>query len=81
MTITIEEPIDVITKFQHGEIVPMRIKWGERVYNVQKITSRWFFREGDFKEYFFALIVTGDRQMEIHLDTRDMSWELNKIEE
>ena len=80
MTVTINEPIDVLTKFHNGQIVPLRIKWGERVYNVEKTTGSWFFREGDFKEYFFSVIVTGDRVMEVHLDTRDMAWTLDRID-
>lgn len=77
---TINDSIDVLTRFQHGQIVPLRVRWDDRIFNVDRITGRWLYREGDFKEYFFSLLVTGDRLMEIHLDTRDMSWTLDKID-
>ena len=80
MTIAINESVDVLTKFLHGQIVPLKIKWNERVYLIEKITSRWEFRNGDFKEYCFSVLTTGNRLMEIHLDTRDMTWNLDKID-
>ncbi|HNT33757.1 MAG TPA: hypothetical protein PKH07_02040 [bacterium] len=81
MNQALHEPIEVLTKFQHGQIVPLRIRWNDRVYNVEKITGNWFHRDGDFKEYFFAALVTGNRLVEIHLDTRDMRWTLDRIDE
>ena len=75
----IGEPIEVIGKFQQGRIVPMRLRWQGRVYNVERITAHWVYSEGNHKEYHFALLTNQSDVWEVRLDGRTLCWTLQRI--
>lgn len=75
----IDEPIDVIGKFHQGRIVPMRLRWKGRVYEVTQITGSWVYSEDQHKEYYFSLLTSERDLWEIRLDGRTMSWTLQRI--
>jgi hypothetical protein len=75
----IEEPIDVIGKFQQGRIIPLRVRWQGRVYEVDRITGSWVYSEGNHKEYYFSFLANQSDVWEIRLDGRTMCWSLQRI--
>jgi len=75
----IDEPIDVIGKFMGGRIVPMRLRWQGRVYEVDQITGSWVYSESNHKEYHFALLTKQRDAWEIRFDGRTLCWTLQRI--
>jgi hypothetical protein len=73
------ERIDVVGVFRDNGVRPLRIRWRKTVYPVERITGAWTFREGDHKEYHFSVIIPGGVILEICLDTRDMTWSLERF--
>lgn len=75
----IGEPIDVIGKFQQGRVIPMRLRWQGRVYNVSRITGSWVYSENSHKEYHYALTTNQKDMWEIRMDGRTLCWTLQRI--
>ena len=73
------EPIDVISVFQHGKMRPVKFKWNERVYKVDKINGGWVSDEGSNRYYHFSVAAGGPDCFELCFDLRNLSWELTRV--
>jgi len=74
----LDEPIRVRADFSAGSVTPRAFKRGTQVLHVTKVNARWEDREGRFKRYHFSVEAAGNL-FELHLDSRDMSWRLDRV--
>lgn len=75
---TLDEPIKVRADFKQGVIQPLAFKRNGRVWRIQKINARWEDRRQRLKRYFFSVEAEGNI-FEIHLESSDMSWRLDRV--
>ena len=75
----INEPIRVRADFSSADgVTPRAFRRGVHVHNITQINARWEDRTGRFKRYHFSVESDGNL-FEIHLDSRDMSWHLDRV--
>ena len=74
----LNEPIRVRADFSAGSVTPKAFKRGTQILHVTKVNARWEDREGRFKRYHFSVEAAGNL-FELHLDSRDMSWRLDRV--
>lgn len=73
------EPIEVITHFQGGKIMPLRFLWNGRAYPVKKINARWAEKLGSAQHIHFSVSSGGPDCFELIFDTGDFSWQLARV--
>ena len=73
------QPIEVITLFQHGKIQPIKFRWNERVYKVEKVNGGWVSDEGINRMYHFSVMSQGPDCFELTYDSRSLKWELTRV--
>ena len=73
------EPIEVITHFNHGKLIPLKFKWNDRVYKINKVNGYWISDEGINRYYHFSVSINGPDFFELTFDMRGMTWELSRI--
>ena len=74
------EPIAVLTRFSKGQIDPLRFKWNNRIYDIDRVSAKWEEREGQYKLYYFAVVTREEDYYEIVYNTRTMSWTLTRTD-
>lgn len=75
----IDEPIEVLVKFQGGGMKPLRFRWKARTYDVVQVTGRWTTHVGQFKQYYFSVLAGTRDYFEIFLDSRTLLWRLARV--
>ena len=74
----LNERIRVRADFAGAEVTPRAFKRGARVYQIARVNAAWEDRQGTFKRYHFSVEADGNI-FELHLDSRDMSWHLDRV--
>ena len=74
----IDEPIRVRADFAGGAVTPRAFRRGSQVLRVTRINAAWEDRSGTCKRYHFSVEADG-HIYELHLDSRDMSWRLDRV--
>ena len=74
----LDEPIRVRADFSAGAVTPKAFRRGTQLFHVEHIHARWEDRLDAAKRYHFS-IESGGNLFEIHLDSRDMSWRLDRV--
>ncbi|MHB0976727.1 MAG: hypothetical protein ACYC1U_05980 [Candidatus Aquicultorales bacterium] len=73
------ESIDVSAVFAGG-IKPVAFKWRGHNYRISEITGRYSAQKGGYRRYAYA--VRAEKTQEIYellLDTRGMTWSLERV--
>ena len=75
---TIEEPIEVLARFDRGRVEPFRFRWNRSVFRIAKVTGVWEDREGQHRRCYFAVVTENNDYYELRFHTGDFSWVLSK---
>ena len=76
----IDEPVTVLTRFSKGQIDPLRFKWKNRVFDVDRVTGKWEEHDGQFKLHYFSVVTREEDFYELIYDTRTMGWTLSRTD-
>lgn len=80
LTEELHEPIDAVTIFENGAIRPVKIKWGGRVYPIERVAYQWVTRDGIHQVRHFAVALDTGTLCEITLHTHSLRWTLCKVQ-
>jgi hypothetical protein len=75
----VQEPIEVLTKFVEGKILPLRFRWRGRVFTIERVTGAWSKRVGDHRVHFFSVGVGTRDFYEISYQARTSRWTLENV--
>lgn len=75
----INEPIQVVVKFDKGKLCPLCFFWRSRDYLIKKVEFVHFCHQGSAKLYFFS-VVSQEANYQLVFNSQTFSWRLNKIE-
>lgn len=77
---TINERISVLTKYdkESGNVVPVKIKWQGRVYNIQSVSYYHKLREGRNIQHIFH-VTDGNMDFKLKLNSETLHWSLIEI--
>jgi hypothetical protein len=76
----INEPITVLTRFSGGQLDPLRFKWKNRVFDIERITGKWEQHDGQYKLHYFSVITREEDFYELIYNTRTMGWTLSRTD-
>ena len=74
----LNELIRVRADFSASGVEPRAFKRGVRIFRITRINARWEDRTTSSKRYHFSVEADGNL-FEMHLDSRDMSWHLDRV--
>ncbi len=75
----INEPVQVIAKFEKGEVKPLYFSWQNRDYQVKKIEFVHSHSQGAAKLFFFSVVGIG-ANYELIFNSQNFTWRLGRIE-
>lgn len=75
----INEPIQVVVKFDKGELVPLFFSWRNRDYRIKKIEFVHSHHQGAAKLFFFSA-AGAEANYELIFNSQNFTWKLGKIE-
>jgi len=75
----INESVQVIAKFEKGNLSPLYFSWRNRNYQVKKIEFVHTHHQGTAKLFFFSALGT-EANYELIFNSQDFTWRLGKIE-
>jgi ribosomal protein L36 len=73
------EPIEVVTYFREGKIIPLKFRWNGRVYIIRHVHGQWKQRQGYATQFYFSTRSDGADFFELMFDTGDFSWKLARV--
>ena len=75
---SIEEPIEVLARFEGGRMTPFRFRWNRSVFKIAKVTGAWEDREGQYRRCHFSVLTDTNSYFELRFHMKDFSWVLSK---
>jgi hypothetical protein len=76
----INEPVTVLTRFSGGQLDPLRFKWKNRVFDVDRVTGKWEEHDGQYKLHYFSVVTREEDFYELVYNTRTMGWTLSRTD-
>jgi hypothetical protein len=76
----INEPVTVLIRFSGGQLDPLRFKWKNRVFDVDRVTGKWEEHDGQYKLHYFSVITREEDFYELVYNTRTMGWTLSRTD-
>lgn len=77
---TINQPVDVISRTQDGQLLPMQVRWNKKQYAVAKVIKRRTgkTKDGRVEKITLSAVVWKEMVVEYHHGKR--TWTLLEIE-
>lgn len=72
------DPIDVSVDFTGRRIRPKRVRWGTKVYDIEKVNLVHGSREGQKRIFYFS-VSDAANFMKLKLDTETLEWRLVEV--
>lgn len=74
----INEPIEVLAKFNNQKLVPSFFRWRNKTYRVEKINLVHRERDGQDRIYYFS-VSDNANWFRLAFFTRDLSWQIQEL--
>ncbi len=74
----IEEPVEVLARFDRGTVTPFRFRWNRSVFRIASVTGRWEDREGQYRRCHYAVVTDTNDYFELRFHLKDLGWVLSK---
>ena len=75
---SIQEPIEVLARFERGKLLPFRFRWNQSVFRIAKVTGAWEDREGQHRRLHFSVLTDNGDYFELRFHSGDFTWILSK---
>jgi len=75
----IRDPIEVIVVFREGKMRPLKFRWRDRVYKVERINGGWVSDEGRNRLYHYSVMGEGPDVYEISYNPERFSWLIDRV--
>ncbi len=76
----INESVTVLTRFSGGQLDPLRFKWKNRVFDIDRVTGKWEEHDGQYKLHYFSVVTSEEDFYELIYNTRTMGWTLSRTD-
>jgi len=71
----IDDPVDVIVSFDQNRVIPKRMRWDNRIYNLKAVNLIHTAREGAKRVFYFS-VSDLTNSFKLRLDTESLEWRL-----
>lgn len=76
-TTLINDPIEVLVHFHHGQLKPLRFLWRHHSYHINSITTQYHTRDGGLNYLHFAVVSIGNLY-ELVYNLNHHTWKLTQ---
>lgn len=73
------EAVEVIAVFQAGRLAPVKFRWRNRVYKVERVNGHWATDQGATRFHHYAVMSAGTDVFELRYNERRHDWTLEKV--
>ena len=74
----LNEPIDILVKFNRNKVTPTFFKWRSKTYKIEKINLIHKERDGNDKIYYFS-VSDNVNFFRLAFFTRDLTWRIQEL--
>lgn len=71
----IDDPVDVLVSFRENRVIPKRMRWDNRVYNLRTVNLVHTAREGAKRVFYFS-VSDLTNSFKLKLDPESLEWRL-----
>lgn len=75
----IGDRIEMIALFRDGRIQPLKFRWRDRVYRVQRVNGEWVSDEGQTRLYHYSVMTSGPDVYELTYNSGTRGWQLSRV--
>jgi hypothetical protein len=75
----INEPVEVIALFRQGKLSPLKFRWRDQVYRVNRINGSWNRQEGRSRLFHFAVMSESTDVYELSYNETSLNWRIEKV--
>ena len=77
---SVNQKVDVISSYNclRGLVMPLKIKWHDRVYHVHKLGYYHRRRQGQIIQHIFH-VTDGNLDFKLRFNTEDLNWILEEV--
>ncbi len=76
----IGDPIEVITLFREGKMRPLKFRWKNDVFRIDRINGGWISDEGYNRRRHYAVCANESPDVyELSYSIETMNWELTRV--
>ena len=74
----IDEPVEVLVKFETNKIMPCYLKWRKKTYKLEKLNLVYEEKQGENKFYYFS-VSDNVNCFNLVFSTKDLSWRIKEL--
>lgn len=74
----LNDPIDVIVSFYKNRVIPKRIKWNGKTYEIKNVNLVHTAREGAKRVFYFS-VSDAENYFKLKLDPECLEWRLVEL--
>ncbi len=75
----IADPIEVIALFRGGKMRPLKFRWRNREYKVERVNGGWMTDEGRCRFYHYSVMSDGPDVYEISYNSEKFHWLIDRV--
>jgi hypothetical protein len=75
----INDPIEVIAVFRAGKMRPLKFRWRDRVYKIERINGGWMSDQGKTRFYHYSVMSDSPDVYEISYNPDRFSWNIDRV--
>ena len=75
----IGDRLEVIALFRDGRIHPLKFRWRDRVYRVERVNGEWTSDEGQTRFLHYSVMTSGPDVYEIAYNSETHGWRLMRV--
>ncbi|MBZ0263506.1 hypothetical protein K8I28_02455 [bacterium] len=75
----IGDRVDLIALFEKGKLEPLKFRWRDRVYRVQRVNGEWVSDEGQTRFYHYSVMTSGPDVYELMYNSSTRVWTLARV--
>ncbi|HEY3296269.1 MAG TPA: hypothetical protein VGL38_12645 [bacterium] len=73
------ESVEVIALFRSGKLSPLKFRWRDKVYRVDRVNGNWSVEEGTVRFHHFAVMCEGPDVYDLAYNAHMHDWKLEKV--
>jgi len=75
----INDPIEVIAVFRQGKLRPLKFRWRDRVYKIERVNGGWVTDEGKNRLYHYSVSANSPDVYEISYNSDRFAWNIDRV--
>ncbi|MBD3166119.1 hypothetical protein GF324_05955 [bacterium] len=75
----IGDKVEMIALFREGRLQPLKFRWRDRVYRIERVNGEWVTDEGRTRHDHFSVMTSGPDVYEVMYNRDSRVWTLSRV--